>query len=90
MGSNPDNISLPQTGETFRERIKIDWVEPELGFDKNYTKIELVDGFTYSYKDGTPFSIYLCSDEHGLTNVYVDPNDQIEEANYMTIYENEE
>ena len=90
VGSNPDNISLPQTGETFRERIKIDWVEPELGFDKDYTKIELVDGFTYSYKDGTPFSIYLCSDEHGLTNVYVDPNDQIEEANYMTIYENEE
>lgn len=86
---NEDNLTLPGDGVTFRERIQIDWVEKELGFNKNITKIECVDNFTYNYINGTPFKLFLCGDEHTYTSVYADPNDAIDNSYYITIYENE-
>lgn len=85
---NSNNLVLPEG--TFRERIKIDWVEKELGWYKNITKIECVDNFTYNYKNGTSFKIFLCSDEHTYTSVYADPNDEIQNSYYIVIYENSE
>ena len=55
---NSDNMVLPQEGETFIERKQISWVEKELGWDKNFTKIELEDEFTYNYINGTEFKIF--------------------------------
>lgn len=83
---NSDNLVLPEG--TFRERIKIDWVEKELGWYKNITKVECVDNFTYNYKNGTKFKVFLCSDEHTYTSVYADPNDEIQNSYYIVIYEN--
>ena len=83
---NEDNIVLPSSGENFRQRIKIDWVEKNLGWNGNITKIECVDNFKYNYINGTPFSIYLCGDEHTYTSVYADPNDAIEQSYYIMLY----
>ena len=83
---NSNNLVLPEG--TFRERIKIDWVEKELGWYKNITKVECVDNFTYNYKNGTKFKVFLCSDEHTYTSVYADPNDEIQNSYYIVIYEN--
>lgn len=55
---NSDNMVLPQEGETFIERKQISWVEKELGWDKNFTKIELEGEFTYNYINGTEFKIF--------------------------------
>ena len=70
------DLTLP-TG-TYRERHKIDWVTTDLGNDKNITKIETDEPFTYNYINNTTFSLYQCSDQHGYNNVFVDPNDEIE------------
>ena len=87
---NEENLTLPGDGETFTERKLIDWVEPELGWNKDITKIELTENFTYNYIDGTTFEVYLCSDEHGYNKCYADPNDEIDAGNYIIIYENQE
>lgn len=68
------------------QRMKIDWVEKELGKDKKITKIETEENFEYNFVDGTQFSIYLCSDQHTPNSIYVDPNDIIEPSNYIVIY----
>ena len=81
---NPDNIVLP-TG-AYRERKQISWVENELGWNKNFIKIELEEPFTYNYKDETEFQVYLCSDQHTQTSVFIDPNDVIERGYYIEIY----
>lgn len=70
------DLTLP-TG-TYTERHKIDWVTADLGNDKNITKIETDEPFTYNYINNTTFSLYQCSDQHGYNNVFVDPNDEIE------------
>lgn len=70
------DLTLP-TG-TYTERHKIDWVTTDLGNDKNITKIETDEPFTYNYINNTTFSLYQCSDKHGYNNVFVDPNDEIE------------
>ena len=70
------DLTLP-TG-TYTERHKIDWVTTDLGNDKNITKIETDEAFTYNYINNTTFSLYQCSDQHGYNNVFVDPNDEIE------------
>ena len=70
------DLTLP-TG-TYTERHKIDWVTTDLGNDKNITKIETDEAFTYNYINDTTFSLYQCSDKHGYNNVFVDPNDEIE------------
>lgn len=85
---NTDNLTLPATGETFRERYQIDWVESELGFNKNITKIELKDSFTYNYIQGTPFTLYRVSDQHTYTSVYVEPNDNLTLSYYIVLYNN--
>lgn len=82
---NPDNIVLPGEEEVYRERHKISWVEKELGWNKDITKLELDDSFVYNYIDGTPFTIYQCSDQHTLNSVYVDPNDIIERGRYIEL-----
>lgn len=74
----------------YTKRQKIDWVEKDLGKNKNITKIECEDNFDYNYKDGTPFKIYLCSDQHTPNSIFVDPNDEIDLSNYIVIYNNEE
>ena len=81
---NPDNMVLP-TG-AYRERKQISWVENELGWNKNFIKIELEEPFTYNYKDETEFQVYLCSDQHTQTSVFIDPNDVIERGYYIEIY----
>ena len=85
---NEDNLVLPGDGETFRERLKIDWVEKDLGWNGDITKIECVDNFTYNYINDTPFKIYLCGDNHTYSSVYADPNDAIEQSYFIVIYEN--
>lgn len=70
------DLTLP-TG-TYTERHKIDWVTTDLGNNKNITKIETDEPFTYNYINNTTFSLYQCSDQHGYNNVFVDPNDEIE------------
>lgn len=87
---NTDNLTLPKEGEEFRERKQIDWVEKELGFKKDITKIETKENFTYNYIANTPFTIYRVSDQHTYTSVYVEPNDNLELSRYITIYENKE
>ena len=86
---NDENLVLPADGEEYRQRIKIDWVETDLGWGGDITKIECVDNFTYNYINDTPFNIYLCSDEHTYTSVYADPNGAIEQSYFIVIYENE-
>ena len=81
---NPDNMVLP-TG-AYRECKQISWVENELGWNKNFIKIELEEPFTYNYKDETEFQVYLCSDQHTQTSVFIDPNDVIERGYYIEIY----
>lgn len=83
---NTENKTLPDNGVTYRERHKIEWVDTDLGWDKDITKIELDERFEYSYKDGTHFYLYQCSDEHTLTSFYVDPNDDIERGNFVILY----
>ena len=80
---NVENLVLPSGSYT--ERHKIIWVETDLGWNNNITKIELDNGFTYNYKDGTSFSLFQCSDQHTLNSVFVDPNDIIERGKYITI-----
>ena len=70
------DLTLP-TG-TYTERHKIAWVTADLGNNKNITKIETDEPFTYNYINNTTFSLYQCSDQHGYNNVFVDPNDEIE------------
>ena len=53
--------------------------------DKDFIKIEVEDKLEYSYKDGTPFWIYECSDKHGYRNFYADPNDNIILGNFVEI-----
>ena len=82
---NVDNIVLPEDEEEYVERHKITWVDRELGWDETFTKIELDDSFKYNYVDGTSFTLYRCSDQHTLTSVYVDPNDNIERGVYIEL-----
>lgn len=82
---NPDNIVLPEAEEEYRERHKISWVDSELGWDEDFTKIELDDSFKYNYIDGTSFSLYRCSDQHTATSVFVDPNDDLERGNFIAV-----
>ena len=86
---NEDNLTKPNNGVKYTERRKIDWVEKDLGFNKDYSKIECTEKFTYNYVNGTPFKIYQCSDKHDYIRVYVDPNDEIDSAYYIVIYENQ-
>lgn len=90
IGKNEEGIKKPESGEKYRERHKIEWVTKDLGFDKNFSKLELDESFKYNYKDGTPFKIFKCSDNHGLNNFYVEPNDSIKSSNYIIIYNNKE
>ncbi len=82
---NPDNVVLP-TNANYKERHQIYWVDRELGWDKNYTKITLEEPFKYNYRNGTSIDIYQCSDAHTLTSIYVDPNDDIERGNFIELY----
>lgn len=84
---NPDNVVLP-TDANYKERHQIYWVDRELGWNKNYTKITLEEPFKYNYRNGTTISIYQCSDQHTLTSIYVDPNDNIERGNFIELYRN--
>ena len=84
---NPDNVVLP-TDTNYKERHQIYWVDRELGWNKNYTKITLEEPFKYNYKNGTTINIYQCSDQHTLTSIYVDPNDNIERGNFIELYRN--
>lgn len=84
---NTENLQLPGSGEQFVERYQIDWVESDLGFNKNITKIETKDNFTYNYIAGTPFTLYRVSDQHTYTSVYVEPNDELEVARYIVLYD---
>ena len=86
---NVDNIVLPEDEEEYIERHKITWVEKDLGWDENITKIECDDAFKYNYIDGTTFSLYRCSDQHTTTSVYVDPNDNLERGNFIQIGDGE-
>lgn len=83
---NSDNLKLPEDGEEFVERKKISWVTKDLGNNKDITKIETDDSFTYNYINDTKFTIYQCSDQHGYNNVFVDPNDVIELGMKIEIY----
>lgn len=84
---NPDNIVLP-TNVNYKERHQIYLVDRELGWNKNYTKITLEEPFKYNYRNGTTIDIYQCSDQHTLTSIYVDPNDNIERGNFIELYRN--
>ena len=84
---NPDNVVLP-TDANYKERHQIYWVDRELGWNKDYTKITLEEPFEYNYKNGTTIDIYQCSDQHTLTSIYVDPNDNIERGNFIELYRN--
>lgn len=84
---NPDNVVLP-TDTNYKERHQIYWVDRELGWNKDYTKLTLEEPFEYNYKNGTTVDIYQVSNEHTLTSIYVDPNDDIELGNYIELYRN--
>lgn len=86
LKSVDEDLELPQEEEEFVERRKIDWVIKELGYEKNITKIETTEPFTYNYINDTKFSIYQCSDQHTYNSVFVDPNDMIELGMKIEIY----
>lgn len=85
---NEDNLAYPTTWP-YRERRQINWVYTDLGWDKDIVKIELTESFTYNYTNGKTFTLYNVSDQHTLTNFYVEPNDDIELGNYISLNSND-
>lgn len=85
---NEDNLAYPATWP-YRERRQINWVYTDLGWDKDIIKIELTESFTYNYTNGKTFTLYNVSDQHTLTNFYVEPNDDIELGNYISLNSND-
>lgn len=83
-----DDFTIP-TNEQVRERLKISWVNKDLGTNKDYIKIECDDPFKYNYEDGTSYSIYQCSDKHTVNSVFADPNGEINQSDYIFIYKDE-
>ncbi len=83
--TNEDEIEYPPSTGT-KERIKIDWVEKGLGNNKDYTKVELVDGLKYKYIDGAQFQVFLCDNTHTLNSAYADPNSTIVNSMFMARY----
>ena len=81
---NEDNLAYPVTWP-YRERRQINWVYTDLGWDKDVIKIELTESFTYNYTNGKTFTLYNVSDQHTLNNFYVEPNDDIELGNYISL-----
>ncbi len=81
---NKDNLAYPTTWP-YRERRQINWVYTDLGWDKDVIKIELTESFTYNYTNGKTFTLYNVSDQHTLNNFYVEPNDDIELGNYISL-----
>ena len=81
---NKNGLDYPTTWP-YKERRQINWVYTDLGWNKDIVKLELVDKFTYNYKNGKPFTLYNVSDEHTDTSFYVEPNDDIELGNYISI-----
>ena len=81
---NEDNLAYPTTWP-YRERRQINWVYTDLGWDKDVIKIELTESFTYNYTNGKTFTLYNVSDQHTLNNFYVEPNDDIELGNYISL-----
>ncbi len=85
---NEDDLAYPTTWP-YRERRQINWVYTDLGWDKDVVKIELTESFTYNYTNGKTFTLYNVSDQHTLTNFYVEPNDDIELGNYISLNSND-
>lgn len=85
---NEDDLAYP-TIWPYRERRQINWVYTDLGWDKDIIKIELTESFTYNYTNGKTFTLYNVSDQHTLTNFYVEPNDDIELGNYISLNSND-
>lgn len=85
---NEDDLAYP-TIWPYRERRQINWVYTDLGWDKDIIKIELIESFTYNYTNGKTFTLYNVSDQHTLTNFYVEPNDDIELGNYISLNSND-
>lgn len=85
---NEDDLAYPTTWP-YRERRQINWVYTDLGWDKDIVKIELTESFTYNYTNGKTFTLYNVSDQHTLTNFYVEPNDDIELGNYISLNSND-
>ena len=81
---NEDDLAYPTTWP-YRERRQINWVYTDLGWDKDVIKIELTESFTYNYTNGKTFTLYNVSDQHTLNNFYVEPNDDIELGNYISL-----
>lgn len=81
---NEDNLAYPTTWP-YRERRQINWVYTDLGWNKDVIKIELTESFTYNYTNGKTFTLYNVSDQHTLNNFYVEPNDDIELGNYISL-----
>ena len=81
---NEDNLAYPITWP-YRERRQINWVYTDLGWNKDVIKIELTESFTYNYTNGKTFTLYNVSDQHTLNNFYVEPNDDIELGNYISL-----
>lgn len=84
---NSSDMVLPQPAEVVTERRQITWVDKELGWNKDITKLELEDEFTYNYIDGTPFDIYQCSDKHTEKSIFVDANDLIQLGYYIVLFD---
>lgn len=85
---NEDNLAYPTTWP-YRERRQINWVYTDLGWNKDIIKIELTESFTYNYTNGKTFTLYNVSDQHTLNNFYVEPNDDIELGNYISLNNND-
>ena len=85
---NEDDLAYPTTWP-YRERRQINWVYTDLGWDKDVIKIELTESFTYNYTNGKTFTLYNVSDQHTLTNFYVEPSDDIELGNYISLNSND-
>lgn len=85
---NEDDLAYPTTWP-YKERRQINWVYTDLGWDKDVIKIELTESFTYNYTNGKTFTLYNVSDQHTLTNFYVEPNDDIELGNYISLNSND-
>lgn len=85
---NEDNLAYP-TIWPYRERRQINWVYTDLGWNKDVIKIELTESFTYNYTNGKTFTLYNVSDQHTLNNFYVEPNDDIELGNYISLNNND-